>query len=85
MNGPAVRVRSGAMEPVASTDLVHVFHAAAFVSSLHMFLIETLAEFLLELLFESLYFALERFYSFLDRRSHDRRRLAVVDLHSPAE
>ena len=77
-------VREQIVQSVAFVDTSN-FYTAAFVSSFHMFLIETLAEFLTELLFEVLYIALERFYSFLKGRSRDRNRVAVVDLHRPAE
>jgi hypothetical protein len=41
------------------------YHTSALVSIVHMILIETLAEFLLELLFEPLNLAFERCYAFL--------------------
>ena len=36
MNEPTVQVSSEAMEPLASTGLVHVFHATAFVENLSL-------------------------------------------------
>ena len=36
VNEPTVQVRSEAMEPLASTGLVHVFHATAFVENLSL-------------------------------------------------
>jgi hypothetical protein len=65
------------------------FHAAAFVSSVHMdeilALLEPFAELFVELLLKPFEILFEEGYSLLKRRVRDGDRLTILDLHSPAE